>query len=410
MSSSCNTTRPARAAWPARSPASRQPARAATRFRRPTAHAVAPAWRSARTSGRPRVGAALARAARPRHRQRVDCDRRRRPPPSIPPRRGVMIPRRRSDGRAARGRLARRTTAAPSAGVDLARRASRPRERAAWRSGARGAGPQSTSRSSSRPRSRCMPSRSRTASGGPRSACSSPRSRRPSPISVRLDCQPWPSPTRTRATTTWTRGRPATPGCPGVTTDCRRFSRQAQIRHIPGPHSRILSNTPETTRSSSYQGLRGRWRDPDSNRGHHDFQSYGHGHPERRNPWKTSGFGAARARRRYRVFCRFFSRDSGDDWPPIPFLNPSLLRRCARSASSTSARIRPGASGAIPLNRRPEIAPSIGRPNSAALAVHAPKEGRGGSAEGDPRSVRVHGRGSRRRSVPPQAQPARAAS
>jgi hypothetical protein len=37
--------------WPARSPASRQPARAATRCRQPTAHAVAPAWRSARTSG-----------------------------------------------------------------------------------------------------------------------------------------------------------------------------------------------------------------------------------------------------------------------------------------------------------------------------------------------------------------------
>jgi hypothetical protein len=47
------------------------------------------------------------------------------------------------------------------------------------------------------------------------------------------------------------------------------------------------------------------WRDPDSNRGHHDFQSCGLGWPEARNPWKTSDSPLTRASRRSPLFTRF---------------------------------------------------------------------------------------------------------
>jgi hypothetical protein len=31
------------------------------------------------------------------------------------------------------------------------------------------------------------------------------------------------------------------------------------------------------------------WRDPDSNRGHHDFQEVAYRQPPARNPWKSNG-------------------------------------------------------------------------------------------------------------------------
>ena len=47
------------------------------------------------------------------------------------------------------------------------------------------------------------------------------------------------------------------------------------------------------------------WRDPDSNRGHHDFQSCGLGWPEARHPWKSSGSPPTRASRRSPLFTSF---------------------------------------------------------------------------------------------------------
>src|SRR5215203_7047100 len=50
------------------------------------------------------------------------------------------------------------------------------------------------------------------------------------------------------------------------------------------------------------------WRDPDSNRGHHDFQSCGLGWPEARNPWKPSGWRLIRVPRRSPLFTSFYTQ------------------------------------------------------------------------------------------------------
>jgi hypothetical protein len=61
---------------------------------------------------------------------------------------------------------------------------------------------------------------------------------------------------------------------------------------------------------------------------------------------------------------RVYRHDSGDGWPPIPFLSPPLLRRCAWSGSSKRARIQPGR--AVPFreqtpgDRRERPTPELG--------------------------------------------------
>ena len=53
-----------------------------------------------------------------------------------------------------------------------------------------------------------------------------------------------------------------------------------------------LGIAPLNRESRSHAGFRPpEWRDPDSNRGHHDFQSCASSGPGRRNPWKSCGFG-----------------------------------------------------------------------------------------------------------------------
>ena len=52
-------------------------------------------------------------------------------------------------------------------------------------------------------------------------------------------------------------------------------------------------------------GSCGRWRDPDSNRGHHDFQSCGRGWPDARNRWKPRDSPLARAPGRSPLFTSF---------------------------------------------------------------------------------------------------------
>jgi hypothetical protein len=76
---------------------------------------------------------------------------------------------------------------------------------------------------------------------------------------------------------------------------------------------RTLDRVPPVSRESSiHAGFRHlRWRDPDSNRGHHDFQSCGLGWPEARNPWKPSGSPLTRAPSRSPLFtscCTQFRR------------------------------------------------------------------------------------------------------
>ena len=58
-------------------------------------------------------------------------------------------------------------------------------------------------------------------------------------------------------------------GLPGMSSDYRGLPLFQPAR----PRSTIASNTPESSKSSSHRYC-GRWRDPDSNRGHHDFQSW----------------------------------------------------------------------------------------------------------------------------------------
>ena len=63
---------------------------------------------------------------------------------------------------------------------------------------------------------------------------------------------------------------------------------------------------PPTRESRSHAGFRpSGWRDPDSNRGHHDFQSCGRGWLDARNPWKPSGSPLARAPGRSPLFTSY---------------------------------------------------------------------------------------------------------
>jgi hypothetical protein len=170
---------------------------------------------------------------------------------------------------------------------------------------------------------------------------------------------------------------------------------------------RVLCRPSGVATSTAYlQAFRG-WRDPDSNRGHHDFQSLRPRRREARNPWKQA-VPARRARDGDVSNLQVYRRDSGDGWPPIPLLSARCL---GRVLGRPGRRPRgPAPRRAVPLrNRRPEIAASVRRLNSAALARTLRREERSSRGEGDRAVSELHGRGSRRRSVP-QVQPARAAS
>src|SRR5215207_506928 len=76
------------------------------------------------------------------------------------------------------------------------------------------------------------------------------------------------------------------------------------------PFLRIRCDTPERTRSRSYRAC-GRWRDPDSNRGHHDFQSCGPERDAAPSPWKTGSLfqiGASRIDPQFAIFSTCFRR------------------------------------------------------------------------------------------------------
>ena len=68
------------------------------------------------------------------------------------------------------------------------------------------------------------------------------------------------------------RGCAALRACPAITWDHRRFGRPGPNMAMSGPNQRCrLSHRQK--RDPGFIGLSGAWRDPDSNRGHHDFQS-----------------------------------------------------------------------------------------------------------------------------------------
>jgi hypothetical protein len=110
-------------------------------------------------------------------------------------------------------------------------------------------------------------------------------------------------------------GRPGagtrpTRACPAVTGDYRRFSRPGPNQAPPSPIGGSRATPRKQPRSSSYQASR-RWRDPDSNRGHHDFQSC-HRQPrtvsqslETMGSWPVD---PATGTSQFAVFCRQFGR------------------------------------------------------------------------------------------------------
>ena len=86
--------------------------------------------------------------------------------------------------------------------------------------------------------------------------------------------------------------------------ELRRITSVSAGRPLFIPFLRIALDTPETARFSIH-GACVRWRDPDSNRGHHDFQSCGLGWPKARNPWKPSGSPPTHVPRRRPLFTSF---------------------------------------------------------------------------------------------------------
>jgi len=85
------------------------------------------------------------------------------------------------------------------------------------------------------------------------------------------------------------------------------------------------------------------WRDPDSNRGHHDFQLLPPSGPQARNPWKPRSFGKQEQRSEVRNL-QTFPEDSGNGGHVRPSLNravddaPSRGRRRSRNPTDAEAR------------------------------------------------------------------------
>ena len=89
--------------------------------------------------------------------------------------------------------------------------------------------------------------------------------------------------TRTPEHTTGSRDRLRLCAAPaGVSRDYGRFSAPRPNQAIPGPDERS-SSTRQKPRDPAFIGHCGRWRDPDSNRDHHDFQTDASNHRTGRN-------------------------------------------------------------------------------------------------------------------------------
>jgi hypothetical protein len=112
---------------------------------------------------------------------------------------------------------------------------------------------------------------------------------------------------------------------------CRRVGRgttrvRALVVLLPGvealwalPRPTRLATRPQLPRTSTDLQDFFRWRDPDSNRGHHDFQSLRPGRFGPRNHWKTRVLRDTAPAADVRSL-RAFPRDSGDGTPLVPYL------------------------------------------------------------------------------------------
>ena len=129
---------------------------------------------------------------------------------------------------------------------------------------------------------------------------------------------------------------------PGITV---ASARPGPTRAIPGP-DRESHPARRKVRDPAAIGLCGRWRDPDSNRGHHDFQSLRRARPRARNPWKTSASAATHTRRRCQEFAGLSARFRG--WlashplfqPAVAQTVPVCVARPRRSRSPRVASLR----------------------------------------------------------------------
>ena len=105
-----------------------------------------------------------------------------------------------------------------------------------------------------------------------------------------------------------------------------------------------------------------RWRDPDSNRGHHDFQYSARKSLTRRNPCADAGSRASDRRRLIGAICELFSRV----WVPGPLRVPNATAVAARRAGGSLPRSRssgrqrsPRRAASCGLATRPERSPRL---------------------------------------------------
>jgi hypothetical protein len=162
------------------------------------------------------------------------------------------------------------------------------------------------------------------------------------------------------------------------------------------------SVAPPTRESSTHAGIRPpTWRDPDSNRGHHDFQSCGPGWPEARNPWKPSGSPTARAPGRSPLFtsyCTQFRR-----WRRlISFFADALSGVAAGvsmeelSSAPQNPKRRAGGLAKVQLSRsispisaaRPDTSPVKGSPLCAGRSTRPPRPRAGPAAPTAPTTTK----------------------
>jgi hypothetical protein len=93
-------------------------------------------------------------------------------------------------------------------------------------------------------------------------------------------------------------------------------------------------NAPPTRASSNHAGSRAlRWRDPDSNRGHHDFQSCGRGGRRGRNPWTQRVSARLGTGRSSSYFARFSTRFRRWTAPISSLIRPASVRNIGSAGS-----------------------------------------------------------------------------
>jgi hypothetical protein len=119
----------------------------------------------------------------------------------------------------------------------------------------------------------------------------------------------------------------------GVRADFRpRLGPRGHLERVRRPEGRVDSASRNRTTCRRIA----EWRDPDSNRGHHDFQDLARKSLTRRNPCADAGSRAPERRRLIGAICELFSRV----WVPGPLRVPNATAIAARRAGGSLPRLR----------------------------------------------------------------------